>query len=185
MGFLLVARFTRRVPARKPRGAPPHAPLRVKQRGMKKRVPTSVWAAAASLAVVTIVQIALAVLAGGGELGWGQFLFAAVLAATLLTGLLRGSRLAWMWGRHLSLFLAVLVSARTVLAVVRGEAVAWLTAVVVLGMALPLLLASLALSRRSAIAFYELVCPLCRRESRAGADFLFRKARCAGCGNVW
>ena len=144
------------------------------------------WVATAALGVVTAVQAALALLlARGGQVGWGQFLFAAVLAVLLLAGLVRGSRLAWMWGRWLSLFLAALVLARAVLAVIRGESVPWLTAVVVGGMAAPLLAAGIALARPSAIAFYGLVCPLCDSPTRLAADFLFRKARCRACGNVW
>jgi hypothetical protein len=120
-----------------------------------------------------------------GKVGWGQFLFAAVLAIAILTGLLRGSRLAWLWGRQLALLLALLVTARTVLAIARGESQPWLTAVVVAGMAVPLFVAAWVLQRPSAIAFYDLVCPLCATETRVGADLLFRKARCRACGNLW
>jgi hypothetical protein len=153
---------------------------------MEKRIPAPVWVTAGALGLVTAVQAALALLlVRGGKVGWGQFLFAAVLAVALLAGLLRGSRLAWLWGRQLALLLALLVSARTAVALVRGESEGWLMAVVVGGMAAPLFVAAYALTRPSAIAFYDLVCPLCSAETRVGADLLFRKARCRACGNLW
>jgi hypothetical protein len=153
---------------------------------MERRIPGSVWLATAALGVVGAVQAALALLlARGGQIGWGHFLFAGALAVLLLTGLLRGSRLAWMWGRHLALFLAVLVSARAAVAIVRRESEAWTTAAVVLGLALPLFAAAWALLRPSAFAFFRLVCPLCETQTRTFADLLFRSARCRNCGNVW
>jgi hypothetical protein len=153
---------------------------------MEKRIPPSVWVATAALGVVAAAQTALALtLAREGQVGWGHFAFAGVLAAALLTGLLRGSRLAWMWGRYLALFLAVIVSARAAVAIVRGESGPWLTAAVVLGVAAPLFAAAYALLRPSAIEFYRLVCPLCESPTRSFADLLFRSARCRKCGNVW
>lgn len=153
---------------------------------MRKRIPGSVWVAVGALGVVAAMQAALTLLlVRGGQVGWGHFLFAAVLAVLLLTGLLRGDRLAWLWARWLSLFLAVLVSARAAVAVVRGESVPWLVAAVVGGIAVPLFAAALALLRPSAIEYYRLVCPLCESPTRTSADLLFRQARCRACGNLW
>jgi hypothetical protein len=153
---------------------------------MEKRIPGSVWLATTALGVVAAVQAALAlVLVRGGEVGPGHFAFAAVLAVALLAGLLRGARLAWLWGRYLALFLAALVSARAAVAVVHGEASAGLTAVVVGGLALPLLVAAVALLRPTAFAFFRLVCPACGAATRRPADLLFRHARCSSCGNLW
>src|SRR5512138_1479337 len=153
---------------------------------MAKRIPASVWLAASALGVVVALQTALALsFARRGQLGWGQFGFAALVAVLLLAGLLRGSRLAWLWGRWLALFLAVVVAARSAVALVRGEAPGWLAALVLGGIALPLAVAAVALGRRSAMAFYDLECPACRARSGTGADLLFRHARCRACGNVW
>lgn len=153
---------------------------------MQRRIPGSVWLAASAIGFVTAVQAALAlVLVQEGRVGWAQSAFAGVLAVTLLGGTLRGSRLAWLWARHLSLFLALIVAARSVVALARGESPPWLTAAVVVGLALPLLAAAVALVRPSALAFHGLVCPACGNATRLPADLLFRTARCRTCGNVW
>jgi hypothetical protein len=153
---------------------------------MEKRIPASVWLATTALGVVVAVQAALALaLVRGGRVGAGHFAFAAVLAVLLLAGLLRGARLAWLWGRYLALFLAAIVAARAAVAVLHRESDVWLTTLVVGGVALPLLVAALALLRPSAFSFYRLVCPACGKETRRPADLLFRHARCGACGNLW
>ena len=153
---------------------------------MEKRIPGSVWLAASALGVVIAVQAALVLLlVRGGQVGPGHFAFAAVTAIALLAGLLRGARLAWLWGRYLALFLAALVLARAAVAVVHREADAWLTAAVVAGVALPLVVAALALLRPSAFSFFGLVCPACGKQTRRPADLLFRHAQCGSCGNLW
>ena len=153
---------------------------------MRKRIPRAVWLAVLALGVVSSVQGALAaLLVRGGQVGWGHFAFAAATAVLLLNGLLRGSRLAWMWGRWLALLLSALVAARAAVALARGEATPWLGAAVLGGIALLLVGAAVALTRASAMSFYGLVCPECATPTRRSADFLFRHARCGRCGNVW
>jgi hypothetical protein len=153
---------------------------------MAKRIPGSVWLATSALGVVVAVQAALTLLlVRGGKIGAGHFAFAAVLAVALLAGLLRGARLAWLWGRYLAMFLAAIVTARSAVALVHGEADAKLGALVVGGLALPLVVAALALLRPSSFAFFGLVCPSCGAATRRPADMLFRHARCSSCGNLW
>jgi hypothetical protein len=53
-----------------------------------------------------------------------------------------------------------------------------------LGFAGPLLAASLALGRRSALAWFGLVCPGCDLPSTKG-DVLMRHVRCARCGSTF
>jgi hypothetical protein len=153
---------------------------------MQKHIPASVWLATAALGVVAAMQAALTLLlVRGGQVGFGHFAFAGVLGVALLVGLLRGARLAWLWARYLALFLAVLVASRAAVAVVRNESQAWVTALVVGGVAVPLVIAAFALLRPSAFAFFRLICPACGATTRRSADLLFRHARCSACGNLW
>ena len=153
---------------------------------MRRRAPPSVWAALAGILVVVAVQIALAAfVARAAAVGWGMYLFAAVLGGVLLTGLLRRSRLAWLWGRYLSLFLAGILAVRLVVAIARGEAALPVAGIMLLGFVLPLAVAGIALARPAAYAWYDLVCPTCGKRTNLGADFTFRKARCRSCGEVW
>jgi hypothetical protein len=148
--------------------------------------PASVLVALGALAIAIAVQLALALLvARSGAVGWGQFLFAAVLAVVLLVELGRRSRLAWLWGKYLTSFLAALETAALVVAVVQRQITWWLVAAGFAGLALPLLVVSIALSRSAAYAYYDLVCPVCGTRTSLGATFLFRQARCRGCDNVW
>ncbi len=138
------------------------------------------------MAVVTVLQAILAWLfARGGQVGWGMYAFAALLFALLLGGLVSGSRLAWLWGRYITIALAVVVSASVVSGYVRNEAGALVLALSLLGIAAPLLVAGIALGRPSAYAFYDLVCPTCGARTGLGADLLFREARCRRCKTVW
>jgi hypothetical protein len=150
------------------------------------RRPASVRVALLALGVVLAAQLALALLvARGGAVGWGQFLFAAVVAVLLLVELARRSRLAWLWGRYLTFFLAALETAALVVGALRGQLGWWQLAAGFAGLALPLLAVSLALSRPSAYAYYDLLCPVCGTRTSLGATFLFRQARCRSCDNVW
>ncbi len=152
--------------------------------------PRSVILAALALLFAIAVQVGLIVYYAhftevGLQAGWAQYLFAALMFSLLLWGILDGSRLAWLWGRHLTLFLAVLMVIGTY-ARWRSGAVPTLGLAIVLGgLVAPLLLSAWALGRSDAIAFFGLVCPTCRTEVKRGADFLFRKARCPKCGTMW
>jgi hypothetical protein len=150
--------------------------------------PASVLVALGALAIVIAVQLALALLvarSGAVAVGWGQFLFAAVVAVLLLVELARRSRLAWLWGRYLTFFLAALETAALAVGVVQRQITWWQVATGFAGLALPLLVVSIALSRSKAYAYYDLVCPICGARTSFGATFLFRQARCRGCDNVW
>jgi hypothetical protein len=148
-----------------------------------KKMPWSVRVAAGALVLVVLVQIAIVVLfRAAGQVGWARFLFAAALVAYLVTGILRGRRLAWLWGRYLGFFLsAATIGGMIVQGRTTPPAAA---AVVLLGFALPLVTASVALGRRSAFEWFGLVCPACGAATSRG-DFLMRRARCGACGEVF
>jgi hypothetical protein len=152
-----------------------------------RRIPPSVHLAALSLLLVVAAQAGIAfLLAGPSGVGFFQYLFAACVAALLLGGILHGARLAWMWGRALGLFMAVVPLAALGLGWWRGLTVHWWeVAVVVLGLSAPLLAASIALGRPTALRFFDLVCPACGAVARNGQDFFFRRAACRKCGHMW
>jgi hypothetical protein len=153
---------------------------------MRPRPPTSVWIAVAALAVVIALQAALAwFYARGGNVGWWRFAFAIALFAALIAGLVRGRRLAWLWGRFLTLVLGVVMVASVAAGVARHELPGLVAAIAVGGVALPLFGASFALGRPASHEFFGLVCPACGQHSSFGADFLFRKARCRRCHTEW
>jgi len=154
---------------------------------MRRRpVPLAVWIAVAGLAVVMVLQAVLALLfVRGGQVGWAMYAFAALLFALLLVGLVGGSRLAWLWGRYITIILGVVVSAAVISGYLRQQAGLLALALSLLGIAAPLFMVGVALGRPSAYAFYDLVCPNCGARTGLGADLLFRQARCRSCLTVW
>ena len=153
---------------------------------MRRRPPTPVWIAVAALGVVIALQAVVALyFARVGSLGWWRFGFAIVLFGVLLAGLLRGVRLAWLWGRYLALVLGVVMVASLAAGLSRHELRWEVAALAFAGVAAPLFAVSIALGRPTAFAFFDLVCPNCGHPSSFGADFLFRKARCRRCRNTW
>jgi hypothetical protein len=153
---------------------------------MRRPIPLAVWIAVAGLAAVIVLQVILAlVFARAGQVGWAMYVFAALLWALLLAGLCRGSRLAWLWGRYIALILGGVVSVGVILGFLRHEVTPVVLALSLIGLALPLFTAGIALGRPSAYAFYDLVCPTCGARTGLGADFLFRQARCRICKTAW
>jgi peptidoglycan/LPS O-acetylase OafA/YrhL len=151
-----------------------------------RRRPASVWIAAVAFGVVVAFQAGLAYFfARDGDLGWWRFAFAVAAFVLLLVGLVRGRRLAWLWGRYLALVLGVVLLASLAAGYARHELALEVGLLALFGMAVPLFVAGLALGRPSAHAWFDLVCPSCAVPTSHGADFLFRKARCRRCGTEW
>lgn len=116
---------------------------------------------------------------------WGRMIFAVLVAVLVLGGILGRRRLAWLWGHYLSLVLAALSAISLGVQLWRGWPLFHETTLFVASSAVCLAVASAALGRRSALEYFDLVCPSCLTPSRVGNDFLFREARCRKCGNVW
>jgi hypothetical protein len=150
-----------------------------------KRIPASVWVAAAGLAVAIAGVGWLTAGVGPGRPGWAQVAFAALVGALLLGGILAGRRLAWLWGYSLSPLLALLQAATLGAALWRRVPLPLPVVSVLAAVVVALAAVFLALRRPSALAFFGLVCPACLTPSRTAADLLFRQARCRRCGNVW
>ncbi len=155
-------------------------------RGSLADMPWSVRIATAAVALVVVVVLgALAIVWRAGNVRRAELVQLALYAgvfALLLAGLVARRRVAWLWGRYLGFFLFAVV----VLAVVLGggRLPPEQLAAIGLGFAGPLLAASLALGRRSALAWFGLVCPGCDLPSTKG-DVLMRRVRCARCGSTF
>jgi len=146
--------------------------------------PPSVWLAAAALAGAFA---AVALLASGAAPRPGPFriAFAAVLAAAILAGLVLRWRLAWLFGRSLSLLLAALQAGAVVVGLWQGASFAPPTWLLLAAVVLLLVATFLLLGRRAAVRWFGLVCPACLTPSRTAGDLLFRRVRCRRCGNEW
>jgi hypothetical protein len=151
---------------------------------MRNRIPPAIWVAAASL-LAAIVALGLLTAQATQGPGWAQIIFAALVGALVLGGILGRRRLAWLWGHYLSLLLALLQAATFGTALYQGVAFPLGVMLLLGGIVVALLIAWFALGRRSSLEYFGLVCPACGTPSRMGADFLFRQARCRKCGNVW
>ncbi len=148
--------------------------------------PASIHVAALCLLLAISVMTGAAFLvAGESQVGLSQYLVLAGLFGLLLLGIVRGFRLAWMWGRYLTFVLALLVLVMVVGGAWKGGVAGAYVAMLVLGLAAPLFAVSFALGRRSALQWFDLVCPECGTAAARGKDFLFRKARCGKCRHVW
>jgi hypothetical protein len=148
-------------------------------------MPRSVRVAAAACALVVLVQLALlAFLVAQGQPGWPQSLVTVGALGLLLAGLVRRWRLAWLWGRFLGFFLAALLAAFA-FAEWRAGSPPAVIAILLPGIALPLLVMSLALGLPGAPAWFGLTCPSCGATAARGVDLLFRKVRCRACATEW
>jgi hypothetical protein len=151
-----------------------------------RRPPPSIHAASLSLLLAISVMAGAAYLvAGQSRVAVIQYVVLAGLFGLLLVGIVRAYRLAWMWGRYLTFVLALLVLVIVGGGALKGTAGWAYVAMLLLGLAAPLFAVSVALGRRSALAWFDLVCPQCGTAAARGKDFLFRKARCGKCKHVW
>jgi hypothetical protein len=149
-----------------------------------RRIPATIWVAAASL-LAAIAALTALIARAPEEPGWAQIAFAALVAALILGGILGRRRLAWLWGHYLSLFLALIQGFAFGTALYKGIAVPLADELLIGGVVAALILAFWTLGRRSSLEYFDLLCPACGVPSRMGADFLFRQARCRRCGNLW
>ncbi|MEI7704862.1 MAG: hypothetical protein WCK73_09705 [Deltaproteobacteria bacterium] len=151
-----------------------------------RKAPRSIHVASISLLLAASVQAGVAFLVSSTNgVGFAQWIFAVVVMGVLVWGIARGYRLAWLWGRWLTLFLAATVLAGLGLGFWKGELPWRLAAVMLAGLVLPLVTTSIALGRRSAFEWFALRCPGCGKVTGRGNDFLFREARCGKCGDVF
>jgi hypothetical protein len=149
-------------------------------------LPASVRVATLALVLVLVVEAALALLyARRGQAGWAMYAAFLLLFLLLLGGLVRRSRLAWLWARYLSILLGLVVAASLASAIAVHSITLPALAAGVLGLVLPLVAAGVALGRPGAYPFYDLVCPACGTRTSLGEDLLFRRALCRKCHTAW
>jgi hypothetical protein len=145
-------------------------------------MPWSVRFAALALALAGAVQAGVIVVLGvARDLGWLNWLFASAIFALLLVGMLRASRLAWLWGRHLGFLVGAGLAIAVAVPAVRTGVDPLPAALLLAGVALPLLVHSLALGHHTAFEWFGLVCPNCGATTSRG-DLLMWTARCRRCG---
>jgi len=150
------------------------------------KAPRSIHVASLSLLLAASVQAGVGLLLSTtSKVGFAQWLFAAAVMGLLLWGIARGYRLAWLWGRYLTLFLSAMVLVSLGLGLWKGGLPWRVAGVMLAGLVLPLAATSVALGRPSAIEWFGLRCPKCGVAANRGKDFLFRRARCANCGEIW
>jgi hypothetical protein len=150
------------------------------------KAPRSIHVASLSLLLAASVQAGVGLLLSTTSMvGFAQWLFAAAVMGVLLWGIARGYRLAWLWGRYLTLFLSAMVLVSVGLGLWRAGLPWRVAAVMLAGLVLPLAATSIALGRPSAIEWFDLRCPKCGTAANRGKDFLFRQARCVSCGHAW
>ena len=148
--------------------------------------PRSIHVASLALLLATSVQAGFAlVVSASSQVGFGQWIFAAAVMVVLVWGIARGYRLAWLWGRYLTLFLSAMVLVSLVMGTWKREIPWTWAAALLVGLVLPLGVVSVALGRPSALTWFDLHCPKCKSATPRGNDFLFRTARCRRCGEVW
>jgi hypothetical protein len=104
-----------------------------------RKAPGSIHLASLCLLLAASVQAGVALLASASSgVGFAQWMFAAAVMGLLIWGVARGYRLAWLWGRYLTLFLGVTVLAGLAVGLWKREVPWRIAAVMGLGLALPL-----------------------------------------------
>jgi uncharacterized membrane protein len=148
---------------------------------MRKGIPQSVILALVSFVVFVLAMSAIRISWYGAQPA--QLVPSWIIPGLIAYGLVRRHRLAWQWVRLLGLFVAVVETIAGVAAIVRfGVTERWF---VLLALAIPPFVIGIALGRPSAREWFLLTCPACGTERPRPADFLFQKAQCRACQNVW
>jgi len=115
-----------------------------------------------------------------------------VLSALIFLGMIMGHRLAWQWGRVLTILGSILLGLAVVGSVfvpdrnqVRPNLATLITAIAFSIWVLLMITIFVCLGRTSAKRYFRLVCPTCRKTTNKAADFLFNRASCKACGRIW
>jgi hypothetical protein len=149
---------------------------------MRRPMPPSVMFALAVASLSVVAQV----IAGSkdGLDGLPSMLFSLAIGWAILSGYWNGHRLAWQWGRLLTLFYTIAFVGLIVPEVVAaGTLTTDLIRPVVAS--LVLIAAGLLLGSRAARNYFRLYCPNCGSGKVKAADFEFHQAKCKQCGQVW
>jgi hypothetical protein len=151
-------------------------------------MPASVIVAASAVFVIVCFNL-LSVLGGllTGEVP-PVAVVGTVVGVLVLIGFLRRDRMAWQWGRLVSLLGLLFYALMFPLMLTELDEAPFfflvLTVLVGTGIVLRLAL-FISLGRRSAKEHFRLRCPECGNGWGKAADFWFNQARCRACGHVW
>lgn len=107
------------------------------------------------------------------------------LGGLILLGLWNGHRLAWQWGRLVSVLGFILFGIITAMTFSRPAELHPLISLLFFFHCAPLLVLFLALGRQSSREYFRLRCPTCGTMTTQSADFLFSRARCRACNGIW
>ena len=145
------------------------------------RPPASVFAAVVALGLLQGLDL----IALWGNATSSPALLSLALRLVLVLGLLLRKRFAWYLVRYMGLAVAVLNPLLQISRVFPDEGFAVGATLHVVAASGLLVAASWALSRSSAILYFGLVCPQCKRTAARWSEFATRGASCRGCTYVW
>ena len=97
----------------------------------------------------------------------------------LALGIVRGHRLAWQWARIISLIGSI--SGLFALAMFGSGFAALMIAL----LWVPAIGIFMSLGTADALEHFHLICTSCGKKNPKAGDFLFKTARCRGCGEVF
>jgi hypothetical protein len=145
-------------------------------------MPPSVMFALAVSSVSVVMQVIADV--KDGLDGLPSTLFTVAVGWAILSGYWNGHRLAWQWGRLLTLFYAVVLAGVIVPKVVAAGTLSPNLVQPVVA-SLVLIAVGLSLGSRAARTYFSLYCPNCGSGKVKAADFEFHEAKCKQCGRIW
>ena len=142
-----------------------------------RSIPPSVWYVLAILGLNVLGGLLLA--------AW----VAAVVAAGLIAAVLSRLRMAWRWSRLVGALGGGLLFFVGVIGLFMSNQAGKTDGILLAGAqmidGLLALAACYAMNRRSALQYFDLICPACGADSVQADDFLFQTARCPRCAAVW
>lgn len=110
-----------------------------------------------------------------------------LLIIIIFIGILKRNRLAWQWGRILSIISAiVLIRAAIVLSKYIGtQPFVLLVVVLVIIQGVSLFIMFFALGTTDSREYFKVICPECGERKVKAGDFLFSKVICRKCSKEW
>jgi hypothetical protein len=104
----------------------------------------------------------------------------------ILSGLVKGHRLAWQWGRVMGIIGGISIAVRAYAETQGPYAQFSIASLVIDGIQIVALLTlSILLSKPEARTHFRLTCPKCGSDKPKPDDFFFNTARCTACRHLW
>jgi hypothetical protein len=147
-----------------------------------RRMPPAVLFALAVSSVSVVKQVI-----GGLQEGLDDLpstLFTLAVGWAIISGYWNGHRLAWQWGRLLTL-ISVFVLAGVIVPKVVAAGTLTPDLIQPVVASLVVIVAGLLLGGKAARTYFRLYCPNCGSGKVKAADFEFHQAKCKQCGRIW